>query len=208
LRSEVAPNVRTVAAACAEERCPAIARAVPCILGRHAHLPGMALKSDRVVALIGIFKLIKAALLIALGIAGLAAVPSDLAHRARHAIAWMGISPGRHTLSHLLGKLGSFDGGTARKLAVASLCYAAIFLVEGIGLLSKQRWAEWLTVGVTASFIPIEIYEAVEHFGPGKIVALILNFAILIYLVWRRIAAGRSLRHRLGRVVGYKAATP
>jgi uncharacterized membrane protein (DUF2068 family) len=148
---------------------------------------GMAKKGDRVVVLIGVFKLIKAALLIAVGIAGLAAIPSDLAREARHAITWMGVSPGRHTLSRLLGKLGAFDGDVAHKLAVASLCYAVVFLVEGVGLLSKQRWAEWMTVGVTASFIPIEIYEAVEHFGPGKIVLLALNLAILIYLVRRRI---------------------
>jgi uncharacterized membrane protein (DUF2068 family) len=106
------------------------------------------------VALIGVFKLIKATLLIALGIAGLIAAPSDLAHQVRHALAWMGLSPGHHTLSRLLGKLGSFDDGIAPELAVASLCYAAVFLVEGIGLLKKRRWAEWLTVGVTASFIP------------------------------------------------------
>ena len=37
---------------------------------------------------------------------------------------------------------------------VAILCSAAEFLVEGVGLLKKRRWAEWLTVGVTASFIP------------------------------------------------------
>jgi uncharacterized membrane protein (DUF2068 family) len=168
----------------------------------------MAKNSDRVIDLIGVFKLIKAALLITVGIAGLAEIPSDLAHRLRHAIGWMGISPGHHTLSNLLGKLGSFDGNMARKLAVASLCYAAVFLVEGIGLLSKRRWAEWLTVGVTASFIPIEIYESVRHFGPGKIAALILNVAILIYLVWRRVEAARSVRGRVARAVGYDAAIP
>ena len=163
----------------------------------------MATKSDRVVALIGVFKLLKAALLIALGIAGLVAAPNDLARRARHAIAWMGVSPGRHTLSHLLGKLGSFDGDTARKLAVVSLCYAAVFLVEGVGLLSEQRWAEWLTVVVTASFIPIEIYESVEHFGPGKIVALVLNLAIVMYLVLRRLQARQTVGHRLGHLLGH-----
>lgn len=172
---------------------------IPCISGRRAHVGSVAKNGDRVVALIGVFKLIKAALLIALGVAGLVEIPVDLAHRAHHAIAWMGISPGRHTLSRLLDKLGSFDDGTARKLAVASLCYAAVFLLEGVALLSKRRWAEWLTVGVTASFIPIEIYEAVEHFGAGKIVALTLNLAILIYLVWRRFAATRTIGHRLVR---------
>jgi uncharacterized membrane protein (DUF2068 family) len=168
----------------------------------------MAKNNDRVITLIGIFKLIKAALLIAVGIVGLAEVPSELAQRLRHAIGWMGISPGRHTLSNLLGKLGSFNGGTARKLAVASLCYAAVFLVEGLGLLSKRRWAEWLTVVVTASFIPIEVYESVKHFGPGKIAALLLNVVILIYLVLRRVNAARSVRGRLARAVGYDAAIP
>ena len=168
----------------------------------------MARNGDRVVALIGVFKLIKATLLVVLGIAGLIAAPSDLAHHVRHALAWMGLSPGHHTLSRLLGKLGSFDDGVARQLAVASLCYAAVFLVEGVGLLKKRRWAEWLTVGVTASFIPLAVYEAVQHFSAGKIAALIINLGILIYLVWVRVGAGRTVSHRLGRLLGYRGVMP
>lgn len=163
----------------------------------------MAGKHNRVIAVIGVFKLVKAALLITLGIAGLSAAPSDLAHRVRHLAGWMGISPGHHALARFLGKLGAFDGHTARKLAVASLCYAAVFLVEGIGLLSRKRWAEWLTVVVTASFIPIEIYEWVQHFGAGKVVALVLNVAILGYLLWRRVSESRSINGRLGYVLGH-----
>ena len=144
----------------------------------------------------------KAALLIALGIAGLAAAPSDLAHHLRHLGGWIGISPGHHALTHFLGKLSAFDGHTARKLAVASLCYAAVFSVEGLGLLGRRRWAEWLTVVVTASFIPIEVYESVEHFGAGKVVALVLNVAILGYLLWRRVTESRSINGRLGYVLG------
>ena len=49
---------------------------------------------------------------------------------------------------------------------------------------------------------------AAAGWAERKIVALALNLAILIYLVWRRIGAARSLRHRLGGLVGYKAATP
>jgi uncharacterized membrane protein (DUF2068 family) len=160
-------------------------------------------KSNRVITAIGLFKLIKAAVLVTLGIAGLAKDPSDLAHRIRHLASWMGISPGGHALAHVLGKLSAFDDHKARQLAVGSLCYAAVFLVEGIGLLCRRRWAEWLTVAVTASFIPIEIYEAVEHFGAGKIVALVLNVAILGYLLWRRITESRSVKGRLGFVFGH-----
>lgn len=159
-------------------------------------------KRNRVIAAIGVFKLIKAAILMTLGIVGLTKDPSELALRVRHLASWMGLSPGRRVLMHFLGKLSAFNDHKARELAVGSLCYAAVFLVEGVGLLSGRRWAEWLTVVVTASFIPIEIYEAVEHFGAGKIVALILNLAILAYLVWRRSGESQSIRRRLGIALG------
>ena len=56
---------------------------------------------------------------------------------------------------------------------------------------------------VTASFIPIEVYKGVEHFGEGKIVAQALNVAILGYLLWRRITESRSLSGCLGYVLGH-----
>jgi len=179
---------------------------IPCAAsGGHYHVgmaTGTAKKGDRLIAVIGVFKLAKAATLAALGVAGLVAPPSELVHRARHALAWMGLSPGHHTLSRLLGKLGSFDHDTARKLAVASLCYGAIFVVEGVGLLARRRWAEWLTVVVTGSFIPVEIYEILQHLSAGKVVALILNVAILVYLVVRRLGERRSPGYRLRHALG------
>jgi len=157
---------------------------------------------DRLIAVIGVFKLVKAALLIGVGVVGLVAAPTELVHQVRHALAWFGLSPGHHGFSQLLGKLGSFDHDTARMLAVASLCYGAVFVVEGVGLLYRRRWAEWLTVIVTASFIPIEIYELAHHFSAGKIVTLIVNLAIVVYLVARRVAERRSVGYRLRHALG------
>jgi uncharacterized membrane protein (DUF2068 family) len=151
---------------------------------------------DRIVTLIGLFKLLKAALLLAIGVAGLVADPGEIAEKAREAGSWIGILPGRHTFSHLLEKLGSADIETARKVAVVALCYGAVFLVEGLGLLYRRRWAEWLTVVVTASFIPFEIYECAQHLSASKIIALLLNLAILIYLVRRRIQSSHGIISR------------
>jgi uncharacterized membrane protein (DUF2068 family) len=158
--------------------------------------------SDRLIAIIGVFKLVKAALLIGVGVVGLVAAPGELVHRVRHALRWLGLSPGHHVVSQLLGKLGSFDHDTARKLAVASLCYGMVFVVEGVGLLYRRRWAEWLTVTVTASFIPLEIYELVRHFSVGKIVTLIVNLAIVVYLVARRVTERRHVGYRLRHALG------
>jgi uncharacterized membrane protein (DUF2068 family) len=158
-------------------------------------------RRERLVVWIGIFKLIKAALLIALGIAALVAGPERLAHRAARIVGWIGLFPGRHVIQEGIGKLWSMSHLTADWMAVLSLAYAAVFLVEGVGLIRKKRWAEWLTVVVTGSFIPLEIYEMVEHFGPGKVVTLALNAAIVIYLLWYRIQERRSAAGTLRRAL-------
>jgi uncharacterized membrane protein (DUF2068 family) len=101
-----------------------------------------------------------------------------------------------------VGKLGALDEATAEKFGVIALAYAAVFVVEGIGLLCKKRWAEWMTVGVTASFVPVEVYELVKHFAAGKVVALALNIAIVIYLIWHRTREHGRLSARMARAVG------
>jgi uncharacterized membrane protein (DUF2068 family) len=70
-------------------------------------------------------------------------------------------------------------------LGVGAFLYAALFLVEGTGLWRQRRWAEYLTVVATASFIPFEIYEVVRRITITRMVALVLNIAILVYLIVR-----------------------
>src|SRR4051812_20091407 len=67
-----------------------------------------------------------------------------------------------------------------------------------------RRWAEWLTVVVTSSFIPVEVYEMVEHFSAGKVVALTVNVAIVVHLVVRRLA---DREHRPARTAGAPFST-
>lgn len=63
--------------------------------------------------------------------------------------------------------------------------YAALLLAMGTGLFLEKRWAEYLTAIVTASFIPVEIYELVRHVRVTTIVVLVVNVATVIYLVWK-----------------------
>jgi uncharacterized membrane protein (DUF2068 family) len=68
---------------------------------------------------------------------------------------------------------------------VGTFFYAGLFLVEGIGLLLLKRWAEIFTVIVTASFIPLEIYHLTRQFSVMKIMVILVNTAIVVYLLWR-----------------------
>jgi uncharacterized membrane protein (DUF2068 family) len=145
--------------------------------------------ADAPLVVIGVFKLAKAALLVALGVVAVVEAPEQIAHTLAHATHWTGAFSGRETVQHALAKLLSLDERTIHRLGIASLCYAAVFATEGIGLVLEKRWAEWLTVCVTGSFIPVEVYELWHSPGAGKVIALALNIAIVVYLVWRRLGA-------------------
>ena len=105
----------------------------------------------------------------------------------RHLVSWLGALPGHAHVLRAINRLLAIQPGTAKALGIVSIGFAAIFLIEGVGLSLRKRWAEWLTVTVTASCVPLEIYELVERFGPGTLVALTLNVAIAVVLVRRRL---------------------
>lgn len=70
-------------------------------------------------------------------------------------------------------------------LGFVTLAYAALFTVEGVGLWMRRRWAEWLTTVITGSLIPLEFWELFHRPNIGKAAVLIINLAIVAYLVWQ-----------------------
>ena len=77
-------------------------------------------------------------------------------------------------------------------LAIATFLYAALFIAEGVGLWMDKVWAEWLTIIATTSFIPFELYEVVKKATAFRIVILIANIVIVVYLLIRRRKAHRG----------------
>lgn len=69
-------------------------------------------------------------------------------------------------------------------LRFVTLTYAAVFAVEGVGLWMQRRWAEWITTIITASLIPLEIWELVHRPSIGAGLVLIANTLIAVYLYW------------------------
>ncbi len=75
-------------------------------------------------------------------------------------------------------------------IGVFKLLKGLLILAVALGALHLARvdpagWAEWFTVLVTASFVPLEIYEIARHPGAIRIGALVVNLAIVAYLVAR-----------------------
>lgn len=92
---------------------------------------------------------------------------------------------GRHGHG-LLGELQkAFDAHT-RTLWVIGLVIAAYAVLEGveaIGLWRAERWAEYLTFVATAVLLVPEVYELTGHISPLKVCTLVINLAVLVYLL-------------------------
>jgi uncharacterized membrane protein (DUF2068 family) len=71
-------------------------------------------------------------------------------------------------------------------LAAVLLAYSAIEGIEAIGLWYQQRWAEYLTFLVTASLLPLEVYELTDRATVFKVFAFIINVAVVVYLLYAK----------------------
>jgi uncharacterized membrane protein (DUF2068 family) len=90
--------------------------------------------------------------------------------------------------------------GTVKVLVATSLTYFILELVEAVGLWHEKRWAEYLTAVAIAGLLPFELIELAKRITVVRVGALIINLAILVWLLYRKrlfgIAGGkRSLQH-------------
>jgi uncharacterized membrane protein (DUF2068 family) len=109
-----------------------------------------------------------------------------------------------HGLARRIDDLFTLQTGKLHLFAAIALLYAAIEGVEAVGLWYAKRWAEYLTLIVTASLLPVEVYELAHKPTPFKVVAFIINVAVVVYLLYAKrlfglrggAAADEALRER------------
>ena len=149
---------------------------------------------DGVLLVIAVFKFVKGAVLLALAFGALSLLHKDVALEVEHWLDQLRIDPDNEFIGVLLSKLQLVDTKELKEISALGAGYAALFLIEGIGLLFRKRWAEWLTIVATNSLMPIEVYKLVEEFTAVRLVALLINAAVVLYLIYlvRQKENGRS----------------
>jgi uncharacterized membrane protein (DUF2068 family) len=146
---------------------------------------------DRFLRLIAVFKFLKCAMLIALGVGAFRLLHKDVGVIAQHWVEAFKLDPGNRFVDAALAKAARLRPEQIRKLGLGSFLYAGLFLAEGTGLWLEKRWGEWLTVIITSSLVPVEIYEIYRHPSWVKVAVLGINLAIVGYLIYR-IRRGRA----------------
>jgi uncharacterized membrane protein (DUF2068 family) len=140
-------------------------------------------KGSRGLWLIAAFKLVKGIGLLILGIGVLKLLHTDVAAEVAQWIDILRVDPHNHYIQEALAKLGMVDDRKLKALSVGTFFYSALYLTEGIGLSLRKRWAEYVTIISTASLLPLEIFEIVKQVSAPKILLLLINIAVVVYLV-------------------------
>jgi len=141
-------------------------------------------KHDKGLWLIAALKLLKGLSLLAIAIGALHYLHRDMEDTVTNWVNVLRVDPENRYLHHLIEKLMAVDDRQLRAISAGSFFYSALLFTEGIGLMLEKRWAEYFTIIVTSSFLPLEIYEVFHHFHWGKVALLVVNVAIVAYLVW------------------------
>jgi uncharacterized membrane protein (DUF2068 family) len=140
---------------------------------------------DTVLFLIAAFKLVKGTMLLCVAAGALSLVHRDVAAVLEHVIEALRADPHNRYLHGALAKAGLLSDRKLEEIGLGTFVYAAVFFTEGIGLLLRKHWAEYFTLGVTTSFVPLELYELTVHASMTKVAVVLINFAVIGYLVWR-----------------------
>jgi uncharacterized membrane protein (DUF2068 family) len=134
---------------------------------------------NTILRLIAVFKLFKATLLIIVAVGALNLLHRDVGKTVEHWVEASGLNPDGRFVTAAIEKASSLSPERIKALGLGSIIYAALFLTEGIGLWLRKRWAEWFTIIVTSSLVPMEIYEIHRHATPVKFAVLVINVAIV-----------------------------
>ena len=147
-------------------------------------------KRERVgLELVAAYSFLKAAALIAAGLGALGLLNGQVAEGANNWLEGLAL---RHE-SRLAGRMAEhalpyLDRVTGRHLieiAIGAFLFAAVYIVEGVGLWRCKRWAEYLTIWVSASFLPFELIAIYRHATIPLVVTFGLNVIVVAFLVWQ-----------------------
>ncbi len=145
----------------------------------------------RTLQLVALMEAVKGFIVFGAGFGLLALLHRDLRRVAESLVTRLHIHPGDHFAGIFLNAAAHLTDARLWGLAALAVAYSALRWTEAWGLWFKRRWAAWLGAASGAIYVPIEVYELCEKPGVIKAATLMLNVAVVAYLI-RTLRQGRS----------------
>lgn len=150
--------------------------------------------SDAGLRTVAAFEALKGALVLIVGLGGLTFLHRDLDEFAEHLLRFLHLNPEGHRAQVFLDAAARVTDRQLWILAAGALAYSTVRLIEAYGLWHRRVWAEWFAIISGGLYIPVELYELIHRPRHIKAVILMVNVAIVAYLIYIR---GLSIkRHR------------
>lgn len=141
--------------------------------------------SKRGIRIIGAMKLAGAVLLLAAGVGIFRLMRGDVGGALEHYASRLHLDPENRLVQEVVYRVAGIDRGHLKALGAGTFFYSALEGLEGVGLILRRRWAEYLTVLATGLLLPVELYELARKVNAVRVAILLANLAILAYLIWR-----------------------
>lgn len=88
--------------------------------------------------------------------------------------------------------LHALDGKRAWLAVIGLALDGIVTMIEGLSLQRGYRWGPWLVVGVAAVFVPFELVHLIHKPTIGRVLLLVANIAVAMYLALRVLREHRA----------------
>ncbi len=134
--------------------------------------------------LIGLFKLAKAIFFLGVSLGALHFIHHDLADTVDKVFRELHFDPESRVVDFITDKVALVTHHKLRLISLGSVLYAMLCCTEAYGLLRRRVWAEFVTLWLSVSFLPWESFEIYRAPTFWHCSILLVNLAVVAYLVW------------------------
>ena len=150
---------------------------------------------DKGLVIIAGYKFLLGLMFIGIGIGALHLLHKDIEDVLTQLAIAIRFNPESRIVNFLVDKASFLDDHMLRRIGALAFIYSGVCVAEGIGLFLEKAWGEYLTLAITASFLPWEIFEIIHRITWVRVSLLVVNLAVFIYLF--KLVAGRRHRPRI-----------
>ncbi len=133
-------------------------------------------------------ELAKGLVVLLLGFGAVSLVHKDAWDAAEALLRFLHVNPDHRYAQVFLNLADNVTDKKLWALAGGAAAYSIVRFVEAYGLWRERTWAEWFALISGALYVPFEIYEVVRRTTPIHVAVLVINLAIVFYMLYLRLS--------------------
>jgi uncharacterized membrane protein (DUF2068 family) len=147
------------------------------------HVSAKRRQHNKWLVLIAAYKLLQALLFVSIGLGAHHLLHKDVGDQFLAFALHFHFNPESRFIDFVLDKASLLHDPLLRRIGLVAFSYAGLSLVEGIGLYLEKAWAEYLTLAITVSFLPWEVFEIFRRLTLIRVSLLGANLLVFFYLL-------------------------